>query len=175
MAGGILVRGGNWIAERENVECQQLRTGPPFKTSEPCWDVGARVKTGRTYQVRLTVGEPWRDLDISTTPGGFGVPEMSLAGNIFTPLRRSLFSKWFTPMVKIVPPRGGFTLVPLEMKPAEANPAEYVGEFKAPRGGPVYMFVNDVILPPWVPKHRYFYDNNKGTVVKIEFKETADR
>ncbi len=33
------------------------------------------------------------------------------------------------------------------------------------------MFVNDVILPPWVPQHRYFYDNNQGTVSAIDFEE----
>jgi uncharacterized protein (DUF2235 family) len=175
IAGTVLIRGANWIAERSNVECEQPRPGPPFNTSEPCWDVGTRVRTGRTYQVRLTVGEPWIDLSIPATPGGFGMSQMSLVGNIFTPLRRSLFDKWFTPIVKIVPARGGFTLVPLKMNPTEADPAAYAGEFKAPRGGLVYMFVNDVILPPWVPKHRYFYENNRGTALKIEFKETADR
>jgi len=171
IAGIVVVRGGNWIAERSNVECRQAQTGPPFNTSEPCWNVGQRVKTGRQYRVRLTVGDPWVDLSIPASPGGFGMSHMTLVGNIFTPLRRSLFNQWFTPMVKIVPPDGGFTLVTLEMKQAGANANVYEGEFTAPRHGRVFMFVNDVILPPWVPKHRYFYDNNLGTVSAIYFEE----
>jgi hypothetical protein len=169
IAGIVLVRGGNWIAERSNVECRQAQTGPPFNTSEPCWNVGQRVKTGRQYRVKLTVANPWVDLSIPATPGGFGVSQMTLIGNIFTPLRRSLFSQLFTSMVKIVPTGGGFTLVALQMKQAGAN--VYEGEFTAPRHGRVFMFVNDVILPPWVPEHRYFYDNNLGTVSAIDFEE----
>jgi hypothetical protein len=111
------------------------------------------------------------DLSIPASPGGFGMSHMTLVGNIFTPLRRSLFNQWFTPMVKIVPPDGGFTLVALEMKQAGANANVYEGEFTAPRHGRVFMFVNDVILPPWAPKDRYFYDNNLGTVSAIDFEE----
>jgi hypothetical protein len=31
--------------------------------------------------------------------------------------------------------------------------------------------MNDVVLPPWVPGHRCFYDNNQGTVTSIDFEE----
>jgi uncharacterized protein (DUF2235 family) len=168
----LLLRGGIWIAERTNAECGEAQTGPPFETRRPCWDVGQRVKPGRQYRLRLTVDQPWVDLDIAASPSGFGVSQMTLVGNIFTPLRRSLFNQWFTPMVKIVPASGGFTLVPVEMHRTATREVDYIGEFTAPHGGRVFMFVNDVILPPWVPKHRYFYDNNKGTVSAIQFEET---
>jgi uncharacterized protein (DUF2235 family) len=171
VAGIVLVRGGNWIAERSNVECRQAQTAPPFNTSSPCWDLGRRVKTGRQYVVKLTVGERWVDLSIPATPAGFGVTDMTLIGNIFTPLRRSLFNQWFTPMVKIVPPDGGYKLIPVEMKQAAANANVYEGTFTAPRHGRAFMFVNDVILPPWVPSHRFFYENNLGTVTAIAFEE----
>src|SRR5262249_32860495 len=117
-------------------------------------------------------GEPWVDLTIRATPTGFGVLDMTPLGNVFTPLRRSLFNQWFTPMVKIVPPDGGYNLVPIEMKQAGANASVYEGAFTAPRHGRAYMFVNDVILPPWLPGHRAFYDNNHGTVTAINFEET---
>jgi uncharacterized protein (DUF2235 family) len=173
VAGMVIVRGGNWIAERSNVECREAQTGPVFETRRPCWDLGRRVKPGTQYRVRLTVGEPWVDLSIPASPSGFGASQMTLVGNLFTPLRRSFLNRWFKPMVKIVPAGGGFTLVPLEMQRTAAQQVEYIGEFTASDGGRVFMFVNDVILPPWIPNHRYFYDNNKGTVTAIDFEETS--
>jgi hypothetical protein len=46
----------------------------------------------------------------------------------------------------------------------------YTAQFTAPKGGELFMFVNDVLLPPWLPRHRYFYDNNVGaaTDVRVE-------
>jgi uncharacterized protein (DUF2235 family) len=168
----LLLRGGIWIAERTNVECDRAPRQAPFHTSQPCWDIGHRVEAGRNYRVSLTVGEPWVDLGIPASPNGFGVRQMTPIGNLFTPFRRSVFHRWFQPMVKIVPYRGGVTLIPLEMTQSGSNPAEWTADFVASNQGQAFMFVNDVILPPWVPGHRTFYDNNQGTVTAINLEET---
>jgi len=119
-------------------------------------------------------GTPWRDLSIDTGPRGFGASEMSLLGNLFTPLRRSLSGRWFQPMAKIVPSSERFALIPLEMERADTALPSYVAQFTATESGRLVMFVNDVLLPPWLPDHRRFYENNQGRATSVAVEEVND-
>lgn len=167
-----LLRSAMWIAEQSNSVCNQAQATAPYLTSQPCWDIGARVIDGKRYQVTLTVAanNPWKDLGIDATPLGFGASKMTAVGNLFTPLRRSLRGRWFQPMVKIVPDFGRFRLLPLEMQESDSAAAVYEGQFTAPTSGRAFLFVNDVLLPTWLPKHRFFYDNNQGAASAVELK-----
>jgi hypothetical protein len=41
-----------------------------------------------------------------------------------------------------------------------------VAQFTALKSGALFMFVNDVLLPPWMPEYRRFYRNNQGALIE---------
>ena len=157
---GVL-RAGIWIAESSNVWCRE--TGVEFSTRARCWPLAESVQAGQRYRLTVTVREPWVDRTIDTNAGGFGAARMSFVGNLLSPLRRSLNGHWFQPMVKIAFTTGGFAVVPLDMLRVDAAEPCYVAQFTAPAAGRPYFFVNDVLLPPWVPGADAFYTNNVGS------------
>src|SRR5262249_45076413 len=69
----------------------------------------------------------------------------------------------FQPMLKIVPNDGIFAMVALDMKRADVMKPHYTAQFTAPTDGRVYFFVNDVLLPKWMPNADRFYNNNLGS------------
>ena len=168
------LRVGIWRAESSNVWCEPAEGN--FKTSSKCWPLPGTIEAKTRYRVTITVDakDPWRDLSIDTSPEGFGLARMGLPGNLLAPLRRSLSAQWFQPLVKIVSGNGDFTIVPLEMQRADTSPSSYTAQFTAPKSGRAYVFVNDVLLPAWVPRigrfhPGYLYENNRGTAtIKIE-------
>jgi len=87
---------------------------------------------------------------------------MSAFGNLLTPLRRSISARWFQPVAKIIPQTGKPVVLPLEFVRADTTEPQYVAQFTAPKSGRLYLFVNDVLLPPWLPRATLFYDNNQG-------------
>jgi len=164
---GVL-RAGIWAAESANVWCGD-GPKPTFDTKDRCWTAPISVQAGERYRVKVTVVTPWVDNTIDTSVAGFGPARMSFVGNLAAPLRRSLSGQWFQPMVKIVPDRGRFVMVPLDMQRADVPAAQYLAQFTAPKTGRVYVFVNDVLLPPGVWKPSFFYDNNAGSAtIEVE-------
>ena len=167
-----------WKAESSNVWCEPAGvTEPVFKTNSTCWPLTAGLDAGTRYRITVTVDptQPWRDLTIDTSPEGFGLARMGLPGNLLAPLRRSLSAQWFQPLVKIVPAEGGFVLVPIEMQRADTSPSTYTAytaQFTAPKSGRAYFFVNDVLLPRWVPRADRYYRNNEGAAT-IEIKSVG--
>jgi uncharacterized protein (DUF2235 family) len=169
-----VLRVGIWRAESSNAWCEPATDAPAaFETTSKCRPLPGTIDAGQRYRVTVNVGDGWRDLSIDTSPEGFGLARMGLPGNLLAPLRRSLSAQWFQPLVKIVPARGGFTMVPLEMQRSD-KPSTYTAQFTAPKSGRAYFFVNDVLLPAWVPtvgrfSPTYFYENNQGTAtIQIE-------
>ena len=170
-----VLRVGIWKAESSNVWCEPAGvTEPVFKTNSTCWPLTAGLDAGTRYRITVTVDptQPWRDLTIDTSPEGFGLARMGLPGNLLAPLRRSLSAQWFQPLVKIVPAEGGFVLVPIEMQRADTSPSTYTAQFTAPKSGRAYFFVNDVLLPRWVPRADRYYRNNEGAAT-IEIKSVG--
>jgi hypothetical protein len=158
------LRTGIWFAEMSGAWCDGSQ-GIQFTTSIPCWPVGTTVQAGTPYRVHLTVpgNAAWRDLQIDASPEGFDGLRMTAVGNLLMPLRRSISARWFQPMVEIRPQRGMVAVLPLEFVRADTIEPQYTGQFTAPKSGRLYIFVNDVLLPPWVPRATFFYDNNQGT------------
>ena len=166
-------RVGIWRAESSNVWCHPRGETPPqFETRSTCWPLTGTVVADTRYRITVNVTDAWRDLSIDTSPEGFALARMGLPGNLLAPLRRSLTAQWFQPLVKIVPADGGFAIVPLEMQRGDRSPSSYTAQFKAPKSGRAYFFVNDVLLPPWIPHAEYFYANNVGAAT-IEIKTVA--
>ena len=182
-----VLRVGIWKAESSNVSCQPAGDGKLFETTSTCWPLPGTIEAGKRYRVVVTVKDDWRDLSIDTSPEGFGFARMGLPGNLFAPLRRSLSAQWFQPLVKIASGDGDFAMVPLAMRRADTVakasteiqksdtiPSSYTAQFTAPKSGRAYFFVNDVLLPSWVPSvcgfgPSSFYENNHGTAtIEIE-------
>lgn len=162
------LRAGIWIAEYKNVWCPPSG-GSDFVTKSECLPLPETVTAGKIYRVSVTVKERWVDRTIDTNPGGFGPSTMSFVGNLLSPLRRSMSGQWFQPMLKIAPKDGIFSMVALEMRRADVAEPRYTAQFTAPKSGHVYFFVNDVLLPRWVPHAADFYDNNLGSAtISIE-------
>jgi hypothetical protein len=68
-----------------------------------------------------------------------------------------------------VPAAGGFAIGPLEMQRSDVSEPRYTAQFRAPKSGRVYFFVNDVLLPSWVWRAETFYMNNIGSAtINIE-------
>ena len=173
-----VLRVGIWRAESSNAWCEPAQGD--FKTSSKCWPLPAAVRAETRYRITVTVDakDPWRDKTIDTSPEGFSLARMGLPGNLLAPLRRSLSAQWFQPLVKIVPDKGGFAMVPLEMQRADTARSSYTAQFTAPKSGRAYFFVNDVLLPSWVPSvcgfgPNSFYENNHGTAT-IEIERVGD-
>ena len=164
LLGMSALRTGIWLAERHNVWCPPSSSSD-FATNSTCVKLSTKAVAGTLYRVSVTVNvkDPWVDRTIDTNPVGFGPARMSFVGNLLSPLRRSMSGQWFQPMVKIVPDDGMFAMVALEMQRADVPEPRYTGQFTAPKSGDVYFFVNDVLLPSWVPYADYLYRNNLGS------------
>jgi uncharacterized protein (DUF2235 family) len=156
------LRTGIWIAEYRNVWCPPSG-GSNFVTESKCFTLPAAVEAKKRYRISVTVKDRWVDRTIDTNPEGFGPATMGFVGNLLSPLRRSMSGQWFQPMVKIVPQDGMFAMVALDMQRADTAEPRYTAQFTAPKDGRVYFFVNDVLLPKWVPCAECFYDNNLGS------------
>jgi uncharacterized protein (DUF2235 family) len=156
------LRAGIWIAEYHNVWCPP-GSGSDFVTESKCFWLPAAVEAKKRYRISVTVTKRWVDRTIDTNPEGFGPATMGFVGNLLAPLRRSMSGQWFQPMVKIVPRDGMFAMVALNMQRADTAEPRYIAQFTAPKDGRVYFFVNDVLLPKWVPCAECFYDNNLGS------------
>lgn len=100
----------------------------------------ATVQAGTRYCVYLTVPRngAWHDWNIDTSPQGFDASHMTLIGNLFMPLRRSISARWFQPMVKIRP-EGRVAVLPLEFMRADTSEPQYTARFTAPNRAAVSL------------------------------------
>jgi uncharacterized protein (DUF2235 family) len=144
-----------------------------------CKGTGLRVTKGKTYEVVLTVGDPWQDgydrdekdpvkaKGIETDPNGFGWVRMTWPMWFGLPYRRLISVNWLATIIRVG--NRGFDEMVLDFKPVDnchcgPNPP-LKATFKAPKNGEVFVYVNDSVLP-FFGRDR-FYRNNKGTA---EFK-----
>lgn len=130
-----------------------------FETKALCTPTGLAVKKGLTYEVVLTITEPWEDgykfnetdprkaKGIETGPEGFGYDKMRPAMYLGLPLRRQIASNWFATILRA--DNKGFgevTPVFVREEPQQTGPARYKAKFKAPRDGEVFVYVNDSVI-----------------------------
>jgi hypothetical protein len=144
-----------------------VRTPAQFNVKSLCQATGIDVKRGTTYEVRLTVTEPWHDgyVDpsrpgIAASPTGFGWKEGTATMVPGMLLRRHAGTKWFTVIARVGPT--GAEEHPLTFDP---TPAAGVGTYRATFtpsvGGELYLFVSDAVIGlPWIAD--VFYSNNHG-------------
>jgi hypothetical protein len=85
----------------------------PFETKALCAPTGIPVTKGQTYEIVLSVTEPWEDgyrfkesdprkaKGIETGPAGFGYDKMTPMMYLGLPLRRQIASNWFAPILRV--------------------------------------------------------------------------
>jgi uncharacterized protein (DUF2235 family) len=134
-------------------------TGGPFRTSAACWDSGTVVHREKTYEVELTVQEPWLDATIPASPLGIDDARFRfLLGYLGLPVRRTISGRWYQPFVTIGDDNDRH-VQPLEF---QDQGGRFVAQLKPKRSGRVALWVNDGVFS------LFGYDNNSGTAsVKI--------
>ncbi|KJC57515.1 hypothetical protein UP10_28450 [Bradyrhizobium sp. LTSPM299] len=135
-----------------------------FDTSLICAPTGLAVRPGFSYEISITMTEPWEDDGRPVTPGGYrtstmqGLKELNSYATIF--LRRILFRPWYRLIARV-----GATGVDeyfLDPKPiSNTSPQGYKARFTAERSGEIFLYVNQAVIGlPWV--YDWFYGDHKG-------------
>jgi uncharacterized protein (DUF2235 family) len=145
----------------------------PFETKALCAPTGHSMKKGQTYEIVLSVTEPWQDgyrfkesdprkaKGIETGPEGFGTDKMTPMMYLGLPLRRQIASNWFAPILRIG--NTGFgEVTPTFVRDGPPDLARYKATFKAPRDGEVFIYVNDSVIG-WPGYFDLFYRENALT------------
>ncbi|TFV41531.1 DUF2235 domain-containing protein [Bradyrhizobium frederickii] len=140
------------------------QNGADFTTSAICAPTGLKVFSGRSYEIRIAVTEPWTDAERPTTPVGFRTSTVELAdrwkfrGAIF--LRRILFRPWHRIIARVGETGvDEYFLDPIPLP--NTTPQTYKATFKAARSGELFLYVNDAVIGlPWLGDT--FYPNNGG-------------
>jgi hypothetical protein len=148
------------VTETEIAAQKSAGYGDVFRTKDLCYPTGLKVTHGETYQISLSVKDPWFDRDIPASPEGFARSTgMQLAG---VPFKRLIWSNWFAPIVRVGGSGLEEHLAPFTREPAKTN--VWTAKFVARSDGEVFVYVNDTsIFLPWL--FTAFYNNNQGTAV----------
>jgi uncharacterized protein (DUF2235 family) len=150
-----------------------------FETKALCAPTGLSVNKGLTYEIVLTITEPWEDgykymetdprkaKGIETGPEGFGYDKMTSKMYLGLPLRRQIASNWFATILRA--DNKGFGEVTPVFRREESPPCNcpaplprYKATFKAPRDGEVFIYVNDSVVG-WPGLFDMFYRPDKWT------------
>lgn len=161
--------------------------GRPFQTNSLCSSTGLFVFRGQRYrlQFRIPASQSWKDNSIPAGPQGVRAIDETLSMDIAVPLRRRVGQPWFKPIARIG--TKGSDEYSLDFEPAphfiydmsqykcwndtcsdpfsipEPTPNDNVvqAEFVAQSSGELFIYVNDVVLPP--PWTTLLYRNNTGS------------
>ncbi|GEM_PF-711746 len=137
-----------------------------FNTKDPCFVTGIDMEVGRVYEVEVNVDEPWIDLRHPASPNGLD-HRLTALDPIFIgglTVRREQLIPWFTLLGEIGRDSGDIVVL---------NKSQSAFKFKAPRSGPLYLYVNDAlnISNLWRESGDWdaMYRNNEGTaIIRIE-------
>ncbi|BBQ01152.1 hypothetical protein BSFA1_62800 (plasmid) [Burkholderia sp. SFA1] len=161
----------------------------PFSTDETCWNSGIRLERDARYEVVIETQEPWFDLAGIADVGGFGshgiaqyafyflkrywfedwfkpivkIGSMGRDEYVLEPVapmreRKVPTIKYDGPSLEKIPDKMANSLASEHRVPDDRNAIR--AQFTARTSGPMYLFVNDAVIP-W-PKSP-FYRNNRGT------------
>jgi len=169
---GLICRGDGdlEVTETQIDATKSAEHGEVFNTSDVCYPTGLKVAHGETYQISLTVKEPWLDRDIPASPKGFRRSSwIQLAG---IPYKRLIWSDWFAPIVRV----GGSGLeehlpdfkfekeITSEQSGVSGKSSLWTATLKPRSDGEVFIYVNDTSI--FLPRlFTLFYENNHGTAV----------
>jgi uncharacterized protein (DUF2235 family) len=167
------------------------RVSGDFSPRDVCSGSFGWVKEGNRYVVTFDVLDPWYDASLAATPEGLAASEFPAGlGYIAGPLKRVLNARYLQPVMEIRPTEnereesgGNVQIYPLEVRQVGDSRTLFRADFRAPRGGELFLFVNDAMLPFTGGKfdYRYFYERsgsgdaagNRGSAcVTVESVET---
>jgi len=147
------------VRDTFGIGCNAPKDAAPassFRPSDPCAFI-TRVDAGTRYRVTVTVLGAFHDDTIAASPHGNAPSAMDTLFWIATPFRRHPGQPMFRLMARIGE-RGSTTFAPdWEQDPNNRN--RFRAEFRAPRGGPLFLYVNEVTPAFWPTA---FYGNNRG-------------
>jgi uncharacterized protein (DUF2235 family) len=136
-----------------------------MQTSSVCNATGMKVTRGETYRITLSLGQPWLDDKIPTSPNGFDHRQAAWSQLPGVPYRRLIWSNWFATIVRV----GGPGLEEHLLDLREEKPGVWTATFEPRSSGEVFLYVNDAVIGlPWV-YGLFYWSNNHGTAeVKLE-------
>jgi uncharacterized protein (DUF2235 family) len=151
-----------------------LREAPQnFTTDMLCAPTGFSARRGYSYEIMVTVIEPWTDDDVATTPVGYGTSSVAMPRRVLlysgVLLRRVVFRPWFRLIARVGEAgTAEYFLDPVKAKSTDGQKV-YRTSFKAERSGEIFLYVNDAVIAlPWLVDR--FYGDNHGSA-KIEVRE----
>jgi uncharacterized protein (DUF2235 family) len=160
---GVVSRSAFKVVSAAGFVCdERAAAATTFRTNSVCTATGTTLERGRRYRITISMIEPWRDNTIATGVGGFDAIKMGWAHPAFMFFRRTFGERWFTPIARIGEHGNDeYPLHPANGSVTDENTQEMVAEITARRAGPLFVFVNDAVLP--VPQSwQGLYANNHG-------------
>lgn len=154
---------GDFCAESGNsVAVGATPAATRFHNDQPCSASSMRLQSGGTYDIELRIAEPslWRDGAL--TADWRGVKDEPLRHKLAWLLKRELSHPIFVPIAR-VGSKGTdvYALLPEPSQPAATDRVTINTRIVARTDGELFLYVNDVIGPPWDPL--LFYRNNRGS------------
>ena len=167
-----------------------------FSPRDVCSESFGWLREGDRYVVTFDVLDPWYDASLATTPEGLSAGELPWGlGYIAAPLKRVIDARYLQPLLEIRPTDkerdeagDNIQIYPLAVRQVGDSRRLFRADFRAPRSGELFLFVNDAMLPfrEGQFNYRYFYElsgtgdatalGNRGSAcVTVESVETADR
>ena len=132
-----------------------------FENKQACQATGFALQAGGTYDIVLTIGAPdsWLDDDLPADWRGVTKPPPS--HRLALLMKRELTQPIFAPMARIGAKGADvYPLSPDPSQPRDAGRTALQSRIVARTKGELFLYVNDVVGPPWDPLQ--FYGNNRG-------------
>ena len=154
--------GGDFCAESDRpVPVRGDARVAPFRNDNACAASGLRLQAGGTYDLVLAIEPDPRWLDDTYEASWHGVDHPPLRHWLAAPLKRELSQPIFMPMARIG--AKGADVYPLTADPSQPRADSRTllqTRIVARTDGELFVYVNDVVGPPWDPLR--FYRNNHG-------------
>lgn len=157
----LILNSGGFICPSE-----ASSTGQQFETRDVCWKSVKLAEEGTRYRVTIKLDENgWKDWHVPAGLGGVTSLDVTLPMHLFTLFKRDIHQPWFRPILRIG--TEGSDEYPLIGDLKEDGRA-LEAEFTARRSGPIFLFVNDAILPGPSSWQRFYANNIGGATVEVE-------
>jgi uncharacterized protein (DUF2235 family) len=132
-----------------------------FANDQACAATGFELLAGGTYEIVLTIGAPEQWLDDKLTANWRGIEKPPLAHRLAILIKRELTQPIFAPMARIGSKGADvYPLPPDPSQPRDMSRTQLHSRIVARTDGELFLYVNDVVGPPWDPLK--FYRNNHG-------------
>jgi len=137
-----------------------------FTTKKACNATRLLVKQGERYCIRFVSNTTWRDGETVTGLEGITFSEAGWYQRLGIPLRRLVFEPYFRPIARIGSSGADeYALAPQSAQAGIPSLDNLHVEIRARTSGELFLFVNDVLLPPPYEIDKLYYKNNMGTAL----------